>query len=102
MSHKRLELQDKLEKILGSKNVYFQPPNTVKMQYPCIVYRRKEINVLHANDNPYITKTAYTLTAINSDPDKLLFEKLISLPYVSFERHYTADNLNHDVYNIYY
>ena len=36
----RLELQDLLETVLGSQYVYFQPPATLRMRYPCIVYAR--------------------------------------------------------------
>lgn len=34
----RLELQNKLEELLGSRHVYFQPPESVKMEYPAIKY----------------------------------------------------------------
>ncbi len=34
----RLQLQSLLSEI--TENVYFQPPNNVQMQYPCIVYMR--------------------------------------------------------------
>jgi len=30
----RLELQNLLENILGSRNVYFQPPENLKLNYP--------------------------------------------------------------------
>ena len=34
----RLDLQALLEDLLGSRNVYYQPPESVKMNYPAIVY----------------------------------------------------------------
>ena len=40
----RLDLQKLLEKTLGSRNVYFQPPPNVQMEYPAIVYKRRKID----------------------------------------------------------
>lgn len=40
--NRRYELQAVLEGILGSGNVYFQPPENLKMRYDCIVYERSE------------------------------------------------------------
>ena len=36
---RRNDLQKLLVEVLGSKNVYFQPPESVKMKYPAIVYQ---------------------------------------------------------------
>ena len=98
----RLDLQTKLEEILGSRNVYFQPPESVKIQYPCIVYQRSSIDVKFANDNPYSKVKKYTVTVIDKNPDSDIPDKLILLPQCIFTRHYTADNLNHDSYNLYF
>ncbi len=43
-----------LVSLLGSDNVYFQPPPTVKMQYPCIVYKRDYLNTEFADNNDLI------------------------------------------------
>ena len=40
----RLELDEELVKILGSKNVYFQPPESLKLNYPAIVYSLSNIS----------------------------------------------------------
>lgn len=100
--NKRLELHNKLVALLNSNNVYFQPPSTIKIQYPCIIYRRSSLDLKRANDLLYNKKTGYTITLIDSNPDNNINDKLILLPFCSFDRHYTADNLNHDVYTIYY
>ena len=39
----RLDLQALLEDLLGSRNVYYQPPESVKMNYPAIVYALEDI-----------------------------------------------------------
>lgn len=98
----RLGLQAKLEELLGTRNVYFQPPATVTMNYPCIVYAKNAEDVGFANDNPYKNHQGYKVTVIDKNPDSLIPAKIAKLPLSRFSVHYTKDNLNHDVYNIYY
>ena len=98
----RLDLQSELEALLGTRNVYFQPPASVRMQYPAIVYQRRNFRVFHANSNSYITIPGYEIVLIDKNPDSAYIEKLLQLPYCSFDRHYEADNLNHDVFTLYH
>lgn len=98
----RLELQSLLEETLGSGNVYFQPPPTVELKYPCIVYKRNRVKANFASNALYNYKIGYMVKVIGKDPDSSMLDKVINLPTCAFERHYTADNLNHDVYTIYY
>ena len=98
----RLELQSKFEDILGSRNVYFQPPSSVRMQYPAIVYSRKNIEGRFANDKIYRKLPCYEAILIDKNPDSEFIDKILDLPYCSFDRHYEADNLNHDVFTIFY
>ena len=98
----RLNLQSLLEEILETKYVYFQPPETIKMHYPCIIYKRSSGGTRFADDKPYKHKMQYQLIIVDKDPDSLIPAKIAELPMCIFDRHYTADNLNHDVYNIYY
>lgn len=98
----RVQLQTVLESILGTRNVYYQPPETVKLNYPCIIYERNQIQSIHASDNPYKRDVQYSVTLVDPNPDSGFIDKLLMLPKCSFERHYKANNLNHDVFNIYY
>lgn len=98
----RLQLQTELEELLGSRNVYFQPPASVRMQYPAIVYSRSNIENRHADNNVYMQSYFYEITVINEDPDSEIVEKVSKLPTCRFDRHYKADNLNHDVFTLYY
>lgn len=98
----RLELQSKFEDVLGSRNVYFQPPSSVRMQYPAIVYSRKDIEGRFANDKIYRKLPCYEAILIDKNPDSEFIDKILDLPYCSFDRHYEADNLNHDVFTIFY
>lgn len=98
----RLNLQTELETILGSRNVYYQPPESVKMKYPAIVYSRKNIDNIFADDTVYTQNHSYELTVIDPNPDSEIVMKVSKLPACTFDRHYTTDNLNHDVFRLYY
>ena len=102
MSNRRLELHEILCEVLGSRNVYFQPPAGVKMTYPAIVYSLSGINNRHANDSVYMQRHSYTVTLIDKNPDNVTVDKLSLLPKCSFDRPFVADNLNHYVFTIYY
>ena len=96
----RNELKDILEAIC--QNVYFQPPETIKMKYPCIVYSLERIEATHANNKPYALNNRYGLTYITRNPDDANRHEIAMLPMCSFERAYTADNLHHYTYRLYF
>ena len=95
---RRLKLQTLLEELLGSRNVYFQPPASIKMKYPAIVYGLEDIENAFANDRVYLSKRKYLITVIDEDPDSEIVEKVSQLPACRFNRHFESDNLNHDVF----
>lgn len=98
----RTDLQSKLEVLLGSRNVYYQPPGTVMMNYPAIVYSKNRISSKFANDAKYSKMNCYELIVIDRKPDNPVIDKLLDLPYSSFDRHYESDNLHHDAITLYY
>lgn len=98
----RLELQAKLEELLGLKHVYYQPPESLRLEYPAIVYSKSKIETRKANNSMYSKFTRYDITVIDKRPDNPVIDKLMELPYCSYDRPYKADNLNHDVLSIYY
>jgi hypothetical protein len=98
----RLDLQEKLKDLLGSNNVYFQPPPSVVMQYPCIVYQRDSAVAVFADNQLYKNKKRYQVTVIDKDPDSDIPDKVAALPLCSYDRFFTADSLNHDVYNLFF
>lgn len=98
----RLDLQTKLESILGSRNVYFQPPSSVRIKYPAIIYSRKDIEIRSADNIAYRKLPSYEVILIDKNPDSEFADKILDLPYCSFDRHYESDNLNHDVFTLYY
>lgn len=96
----RLDLHNILLGI--SENVYFQPPESIKMRYPAIVYFRRNIENVHADDASYLHSNSYEITVIDRDPESELMSKISELPMCRYDRHFTSDGLNHDVFIIYY
>ena len=98
----RLSLQTKLEELLGSENVYYQPPSSFEMVYPCIRYTLSTKDVKYANNAKYTNTKCYNVTIIDEDPDSEIPDKIENLPLCQFDRSYPADNLNHWVFNLYF
>ncbi len=98
----RIELQALLENILGSRNVYYQPPASIQMKYPAIVYSRHKIGNTHADNTVYRQTHSYEIIVIDKNPDSPIVDKISQLPLCSFNRHYVADNLNHDAFVLFY
>lgn len=96
----RAQLQSLLE--VHCTHVYFQPPPNVQMQYPAIVYERQRARTDYADNEPYSVVKQYQLTIISRSPDEPLFDNIAALPLCRHERFYVADNLNHDVFSIYF
>lgn len=99
---KRIEFHDILKSVLNSSNVYFQPPETIKMNYPAIVYSLSNLRNMYADNLVYIQKKAYNVILIEKNPDSETIEKLSKLPYSNFNTSYVSDHLYHYSYTIYY
>ena len=102
MAQSRLNLQDIFEELLGSTNVYYQPPTGFKMQYPCIVYNLDDDDVKYADNRSYSRMKRYLVTHMSIDPDDLVPDKLAELPYSSFTRRFASDNLYHNLFNLFF
>lgn len=100
MEIRRLKLHEKLLEICP--NVYFNPPESVKLVYPCIIYNRSNGNTTYADNNPYTFHTNYQITIIDKDPDSEMINKVAMLPTSRYDRHFINDKLNHDVFDIYF
>lgn len=98
----RLDLQSKLEELLDSENVYYQPPENIKISYPAIVYFKNDIDIKYADNNNYNNLNKYNIIVIDRLPDNIVIEKILKLPMSSYDRHYNDDNLNHDSITLYY
>lgn len=100
----RLELHEELCELLGSRNVYFQPPESLKMQYPCIRYSISGMPKINANNKVYLkTCNTYNLTVIDTDPDSVISNRILShFSMVRFDRAYTSNNLIHHTLTVNY
>lgn len=96
-------MHEELCDLLDNRNVYYNPPESVKMRYPCIRYSLSGLDKHNANDKMYKSMNRYEVTTIEHDPDSDLHDKLIGhFPMCSFNRAYNADGLCHKSYTIYY
>ena len=107
MAGSRLDLHDIFIDILGTKGqtvsrVYFQPPSTIQMEYPCIIYKRSNRRNFFSSDRIYLGMKQYLVTVVDKNPDSLIPDKVMDLLYCSFSTHFAVDGLNHDVYTLYY
>lgn len=99
---RRLELNQVLTSILGSENVYFQPPASVTLVYPAIVYKLDSVWGKHANDRPYMKRDRYLITVIDRNPDSEIPDRVGELPRSSFSSAFIKDNLHHTAYTLYF
>lgn len=99
----RANLHDELCTILGTKNVYFNPPESVKMSYDAIRYELAGKNLKRANNRIYLSTNQYDGVVITRDPDTTIPDEILShFEMCSFGRPYIADNLNHYPFTLYY
>lgn len=101
MEH-RPDLQEYLVEKSGTPNVYFQPPENLQLNYPAVVYSRSKVSTQYADNAPYKIIPGYDLVVIDEDPDSVIVKNLMRLPCCRWNRHYAADNLNHDSFTLYY
>lgn len=101
MDPRRLKLHELLKRL--APNVYFMsPPTNTAMKYPCLLYTRDTSEAQFADNGPYRNTKRYQVTVIDSDPDSDIPDKVAKLPLCSKERTFMADNLVHDVFNLYF
>lgn len=100
----RLTLQQKLSDIFETSNVYFNPPETLKLNYPCVIYSRENGRSLRADNISYIFKLKYQIMYIGKDvnPEALIKKAMISFKTIEYDRHYFSNGLSYDVFNLYW
>jgi hypothetical protein len=99
----RVDLHDRLVSILGSNQVYFQPPSNVQMKYPAIVYELSGDYSAKADNRRYTVYDKYTITHIfKSLNNEKKNEILDAFKYVEYDRRLIADGLYQDIYTIYW
>ena len=100
---RRLQLQQEFKTLLGSSNVYFQPPKTISLKYPCVIYNREAPHILRANNKPYKITQRYKVTYITKDPADPMINRMIeAFEMIAPTRFFVSDNLYHNNYTLYY
>nr|DAS36933.1 MAG TPA: tail completion protein [Caudoviricetes sp.] len=99
---RRRELQEILEKILGSRSVYFQPPSSIRLTYPCIIYELQDRDTKYADNAPYRHIKCYAVTHISRDPDDPTPDKIANLSGCDTDRMFQRDGLNHQTFRLYF
>lgn len=102
-----LELQDILETYGAGnrKDVYFQPPESIKMDYPAITYELSGVTDKKANNSEYFIAKEYAVTFMTNDPDlgnNLIEIFLERFKFCRFSRSFISQNLNHYIFNLFY
>lgn len=97
---RRTEFDKWLRKILGSNNVYFQPPESKKLEFPCIVYNISSHDVDYADDKIYQLRHKYVVryVAYPKDFDGPMKENLARELNVPIQQIYAQDGLYHCVF----
>lgn len=100
---RRLLLHEKLCTLLGTRNVYFDPPESIKISYPCIIYNKSTKDSRYADDRNYLSRTRYTVTYIDYSPDSDFTNSIINeFKYCNSDRFYSESNLHHYVFTLYW
>lgn len=102
MARTRVKLDRILRATLGTSNVYFDPPESFKLKYPCIVYSHSATNEVFAENAVYYDMKRYTLIYITKSADDPMADTIERLNYCHLSRPYTADGLYHYAYDIYF
>lgn len=100
MARPRSELSAILHGIC--ENVYFQPPASKKIVYPCIVYKLNNLNETHADNGTYRMMDEYNITYITRDPDDANIREIGKLQYCAMTNAQSSDNLHNYNYRLYF
>ena len=99
----RLQLHEEFCEILGTRNVYFNPPASLMMNYDAIRYKLTGKDIKRANDGVYQITNQYDGVVISEDPDCEVPDTVLRhFKMCSFGRPYVADNLYHFPFTLYY
>lgn len=98
---KPVSLLKKLAEIIGSEEVYYNPPSNIKMKYPACIVKLQSADSRYADSDPYLTAFRYQITLIQRVPDSAFIREITRIKRCKFIRSYNSDNLRHDVYEWY-
>jgi hypothetical protein len=91
-------LYDLMESCGETPRLYYQPNESFKMVYPCIVYHLRRMGKQNANNHAYIETIDFDVTYITRDTESKVPSSLNAMPMMVFDRYYTSENLHHYAY----
>lgn len=97
---KRLLFDAMLKETTGLTHVYYDPPESLFMEYPAIVYSKTNMPARYANNKKYHKSLAFEVKVIAEDPDTYYVDLVHDMRCSRFDRHFIADDLHHDVFTI--
>lgn len=90
-----------LRQAVQHDQVYFQPPENLKIVYPAVVFHLSKIEIDRASDVPYKGAREYSVTLITKDPEPDVIDEILKIPYSSLDTTYISDGMNHFVFTVY-
>ena len=97
----RIEIQNLLEEILGSKEVYFQAPPNTGMSYPCMIYDFEGFDTSFADNRPYLVSGQWTVHHMYKSIKNDLKERMVlEEPFFRWDRRIKSDGVYNDYYKI--
>lgn len=99
------DVRDKLYLVNNTQNVYYDPPDSIRMEYPCFRFESNNYNVTHADNKAYIKKPRWTVTYITRDVEEIetIADQMLDIfQYCNFDTSFRSDNLEHAVFNLYF
>jgi len=97
----RSDLQLYLENVSGVK-VYFNPPETVQLTYPCIVYNRDYIYNHHADNKIHLQENRYVVNVLDKKVDGDIFKIISKLPRCRYKNHSFKNGISQDSFTLYF
>lgn len=99
----RMILQKKLCSILGTNNVYFEPPENIKLNYPCFIYFSGSPFTSSANNKLYLFTNSYNVTYIDINPCTDIIKIMLSnFDYITTGSSFVNDGLHHYTFDIFF
>lgn len=104
--NRRITFDKKLRQILQDNgldvNIYFEPPRSISVKTPNILYKLDRSKPIYGDNKAYVDIAEYTVIFRTKEPCCIIHNDLLKLGQSSFVSKYTKDGLNHYQYKIYY
>ena len=74
--------------------VYFQAPDSEKMEFPCIRYQLNDVKSTMADDLIYVGRREYRVQILSRDVDTEILGQVLALPFTKFKNFMTVNDIN--------